>query len=316
MGRTDLTFAALAVMAIVITIHPGMDMTDAFETDSSTRAPGEQLYPEPNVTLEFDRERYEADPHPVYGGDTQITGTILCDMPEIVPSNVYCKVKLKAFSTVAQNSEIVERQFHKNDQEMDFRMYVEVLNDLKGDTGIGVDIELTWEYTSTSQASEAPQFYPTEIYIPPYGYINISQAMNYGTIELKVGEWKTVLLRVNNNANMNAVVSISVTKSPPDMEIEFETDSVELTSYQSRDVRMRIRQRSGDGIEGSIFLKISSDCPIDSPEEEFTFPVKSSSSDDDLNLGKTEIMAVAFFGIFLVLMISFALILRSRRRKE
>jgi hypothetical protein len=304
---------ALIALAITITIHPGINPSSAVHTDNRTRAPGEQLYPEPNVTLEFDRERYEADPHPVYGGDTRITGTILCDMPEIVPSNVFCKVKLKAFSTFAQNSEIVERQFHKNDQEMDFRMYVEVLNDLKGDTGIDMDIELTWEYTSTSQASEAPQFYPTEIYIPPYGYINISQAMNYGTIELKVGEWKTVLLRVNNNANMNAVVSISVTRSLPDMEIEFETDSLELNSYQSSDVRMRIRQTSGKGREGSLVLKLTSDSPIDTPEKEFTFPVKSSSSDEDFRFGRTEIIAVSFFAIFLVLMISFILILRRKR---
>jgi hypothetical protein len=316
MGRWMLMAVILSLA--LLPLYPSGSLAGASEAgnDPLTRAPGEQLYPDPNITLRFDRDEFMVDPHPETGGDTIVSGTIICLVPEVVPSNIFCEVILTGYSTEIQSSDIVQLLFNKHTVELDFRMGVMVPWDVRGNTRLELDIELKWKYDGTGQGGAYPDHYPSTLYIPPYGELDLGTVNRMEILALDVGSWETVLFEVSNHGNMKTEMKVDIVTLPPGMEMEIEEDSFTVNSYQSRIVRTRIRQKEGEGKEGSIILRISTDIPDERSRREFEFDVRTESQEGLKNPDSATIMFIIVLAVFIILMAVFAIILRRLRKQN
>ncbi len=314
MGRSG-SFLIVFFVSIIFFSLPfirGQVMDDPGEVDH-TRAPGEQLYPAPSVTLSFSQDEYDLNPDPISGGDTRILGTVTCIIPDVVPPTILCQVTLSLFSNLAQNSDIEELYFNKDDPTMGFDMNIWVLTDLVGDTRIDLDVELRWEYYQTGQGSGYPDHYFTVIYIPPFGYIDMTNVMDYEEIEIEVGNWETVVFEIYNHRNMAVDLVLEARKIPPGLEVILEEESLHIVSYQTKLVKVRMRQSGGDGQESDLVMRLESEVPGEIPPRDFSFHVKTHSEPDPFRPGISEIMMGISFLIFIILITAFILILRKRR---
>ncbi len=314
MGRFRSILITILVSIIFFSLpHISGQVTEVPGEVEYTRAPGEQLYPAPNVTLSFSQDEYELDPDPISGGDTTILGTVTCIIPDVVPPTVLCQVTLSLFSNLAQNSDIEELYFNKDDPTMEFDMNIWVLTDLIGDTRIDLDVELRWEYYQTGQGSGYPDHYLTVIYIPPFGYIDMTNVMNYEEIEMEVGKWETVVFEVYNHRNMAVDLVLEASEIPLGLEVVIEEESFHIVSYQTKLIKVRMRQSGGDGQESDLVMRLESEKPGEIPPRDFTFHVRTHSEPGPFRPGISEIMMGISFIIFIILISAFILILRKRR---
>lgn len=285
------------------------------EQEPTTRAPGDDLYPKPDINLTFDRERFETDPHPVSGGGVLITGKLHCKLPQSVPSGILCTVTLKTQCIESQKEDIRQYSFNKLTNEYDFNLYMEISTDIKGGTDVDVQIIVTWEYEQTSQSSDRPEYHWTIAHVPVYGYIGVSSIFTFDEILVDVGDWYELTFEIENFGNMDTSVRLQVLDIPEDVDLILDEYQFDLRSHQSKVIYGKLKQKSGPGKNFTFRIKADSDLLVEEPDKVYSFHVRTDDTNRVDNNISTTVLLLGFFFIFIILMTAFSLILRSRRRR-
>ena len=286
--------------------------------EDPTRSPGDQIYPEPNITLIFDKDEYETDPHPFTGGDVVITGVLICVVPSVVPPNIWCKVTLDVISTQLEYSSLFEYNFNQFDDDMDVSIYMRTHLDLRGGDIVSLEITADWIYEKTSQGGRVPESFFTRIYVPVHGYVEISTFGTETVIDMDVGEWKIFEIEVSNRGNRASEFAMTTVEIPDDVEIEFEENVFSLNSYQTKFIKTMIRQGSGDGKEFDIRISVSSDLPGNNSMKELNLSIRTQAEKESFNTFNIGSMMLLFFILFCIFIFSFFIILwiRTKNRKS
>ena len=212
---------------------------------SAVEGIGDRLGPlqgEPEIDIQITPAKHEAHVGPGDDGIVTISGTVICEVPPYIPSNVYCVVQLSASTGGWPSSNPPQLAFSNSQTQQSFTINVQVPLFTPPDESRDIQITGTWMYSPGTQGgtTETENVFVTVL---PYVYLVLSSDGENATIE--VGEETTFTVDIENRGTETATVSMSASADDDRMEVVLERTSTEIGPHQTVQVGLTAGQASG-----------------------------------------------------------------------
>ncbi len=285
------TFAILVFPLLVLLISPLVGLVSGEEVEE-TRAE----YADPEITLYFSQEVFHTTAEPDVVLSLEVTGTVICDLPEMAPDNLHCYVDVFFASDSWRSSGSIHYFFNDENRETQFNCYYTPNRPVTpAGERINISVRATWNYPANRQSGEIkPSF--SSIEVTPYGRVLLEPYGLDDPSNLVIGEKLQGRLEVKNRGNDDDIITLEVVSAPPDVEVVLEEYRLKMDFWEVRFVNVTILQKGGGPQEGEIVFRASCTKPGSLNSREMTMGIESNEKKGEDRSGQIIMISIPIIG--------------------
>ncbi|MGA1848321.1 MAG: hypothetical protein ACMUHB_03180 [Thermoplasmatota archaeon] len=308
---------ALGVSTFVLILT--MMMSFAFQAGTgqeATRAPSQQPYADPEITVELDRPIFFTKAEPYPNNEANIDGQITCIIPDYVPDHVFVELTITLIGPDMVYGGLDELFATKDQPEVRIGLIFYPPYDARADDEFPFELQTVWAYSNRGGGSGQAESVFGAVRVSPYGQVSLEPVTFGPVFDVTIGEVYSYDLDLRNQGNSDCTIDIEVLAHPPGVEVTMVPSSIKMQSFNTKVVRIEILQEEGSSQEGNIVLRVKSDAPGENSIQDYTFQYRSSR---DVELSPqvytTILIGGGFALLFFLIMVLFILFIRRKLRK-
>ncbi|MCK5773988.1 MAG: hypothetical protein KAH57_09405 [Thermoplasmata archaeon] len=290
--KGPLTSFAMLVFSILILLISPLIVPGSGEEAEETRAE----YADPEITLYFFQEVFYTTAEPDVVLSVEVTGTIICDLPEMAPDSLNCYVDVFFESHSWTPSESIHYFFNSENRETQFNcFYTPSRPVVPAGEIINISVRAFWNYPASRQSGEAKPSY-SSIEVTSYGRVLLEPYVLDDPSRLVIDEKLEGRLEVKNRGNDDDIITLEVVSAPPNVEVVLEEERLVLDFWEVRFVNITILQKGGDPQEGEIVLRASCTKPGSINSRGMTVGIESKEKTGEERSGQIIMISIPIIG--------------------
>ena len=290
--KGSLTTFAILVFAILILLTSPLVGPGSGEEEEGSRAE----YADPEITLYFSQEFFQTTAEPDVFLSVEVTGTIICDLPEMAPDSLYCYVDVLFESHSWTPSESIHYFFNGENRETQFNCFYTPSGSMTpaGEI-INISVRANWNYPASRQSGGVDPVF-SYIEVTSYGRVLLESFDLDDPSNLIIGEKHEGKLELKNRGNDDDVITLEVVSAPPNVEVVLEEDRLVMDYWEVRFVNVTILQKGGGPQEGEIVLRASCTNPGSFNSREMTLGIESKEKTGEDRSGQIIMISIPIIG--------------------
>jgi hypothetical protein len=293
-----------------------LQLSSTEAVSSETRAPEQQEYSDPEITVELDEEVFLTRAEPYPNNEAMITGKITCIIPDYVPESVFVEIIISLFGVDMDYDGVDEFFVTKDEPAVSISLTFYPVHDAKANDRFDFEFRTLWEYSQIGAGSGQAESVYGSVLVTPFGQVYLNPINPNPTFDVTIGEPYSYTMDLRNQGNSECTIEIIVTGSPPGVEVTVLPASIKMQPFNTKLIEISIYQKEGDPQEETITLKVRSDAPGELAAQEYSY-LYSSSEEKKLDPQTLlTLMITGGFGlVFFIVMVVFILFLRKGMKK-
>ena len=285
---TNFTILLFAILILLISPLVGPGSGEAAETRAD--------YADPEITLYFSQDIFQTTAEPDVVLSVEVTGTVICDLPDMAPDNLHCYVDVFFASDSWRSSGSIHYFFNSENRETQFNcFYTPQQTDGPAGEMINISVRATWSYPANRQAGEVEPAY-SSIEVTPYGRVLLNAFDLDDPSNLVIDERLEGRLEVMNRGNDEDVITLEVVSAPPNVEVVLEEDRLVMDFWEVRFVNITILQKGGGPQKGEIVFRASCSKPGSINSREMTLGIESKEKTGEDRSGQIIMISIPIIG--------------------
>jgi hypothetical protein len=303
------TFVLILSLMMLFPVQAGMGQ-------ETTRAPSQQPYTDPEITVELDRPVFYTKAEPYPNNEANIDGYITCIIPDYVPDYVFVELIISLIGPDMVYEGQDELFATKDQPKVRISLIFYPPYDARADDEFPFELQTAWAYSNRGGGSGQAEPVFGAIRVTPYGQISLGPVTFGPVFDVTIGEVFSYDLDLRNQGNSDCTIDIEVLDHPPGVEVTLVPSSIKMQSFNTKVIRIEILQEEGSSQEGNIVLRVKSDAPGENAIQDYTYLYRSSRKNElSPQVYTTILIGGGFALVFFLIMALFILFIRRKLKR-